>query len=164
MLSLGERVAGIFRLVEFAGMFGYYLLIVPATIYLWKWITPRKPNLITVYTAFGLMSITIGSIGSALLFSVWPQLISTYAQATQAQQEVLFSVFQTFNYLLENIINSPNAVAEDYLQYANLLKRLRNYDKAKIWFKKYAELKPEDKKINQLILSCDLINELEDNS
>lgn len=67
------------------------------------------------------------------------------------------------NYLLENIVNSPNVIAKDYLQYANLLKRLRNYDKAKIWFKKYAELKPEDKNIDKLILSCNLINELEDN-
>jgi hypothetical protein len=97
MLILGERVAGIFRWVEFAGMFGYYLLFVPATFYLWKWLSPRKPNLITVYTAFGLMSITIGSVGSALLFSVWPQLISTYVHASQVQQEVLSGVFQTFN-------------------------------------------------------------------
>jgi hypothetical protein len=97
MLTLGDRLAGIFRWVEFAGMFGYYLLFVPATIYLWKWLSPSKPNLIGVYTAFGLISITVGSIGSALLFSVWPSLISAYAQAPQAQQEVLSGVFQTFN-------------------------------------------------------------------
>lgn len=66
------------------------------------------------------------------------------------------------NFLLENIVASPNVVAEDYLLYANLLKRLRNYEKAKIWFKKYAELNPDDKNIDKLILSCDLINELED--
>jgi hypothetical protein len=97
MLTLGESVASILRRVEFAGMFGYYLLLVPATIYLWKWLSPRKPNLITVYTVIGLISITIGSIGSALLFSVWPPLISAYAQASQAQQEILSGVFRAFN-------------------------------------------------------------------
>ena len=97
MLTLDERVASVFRWVEFAGMFGYYLLFVPATIYLWKWLSPRKPNLNTVYGAFGLISITIGSVGSALLVSVWPSIINAYAQATQAQQEVLSSEFQAFN-------------------------------------------------------------------
>ncbi len=66
------------------------------------------------------------------------------------------------NHLLESIVNSPDVTAKDYLLYANLLKRLRNYSKAKVWFKKYAVLHPEDKKINSLILSCGLINELED--
>jgi hypothetical protein len=97
MLILGDRLAGIFRWVEFAGMFGYYLLLVPATIYLWTWLRPNKPNLITVYTAFGLMSLTIGAIGSVLLLSVWPPIISAYAQASQAQQDVLSGVFPVFN-------------------------------------------------------------------
>ena len=97
MLTLGERLAGIFRWVEFAGMFGYYLLLVPATIYLWNWLRLDKPNLVTVYTAFGLMSLTIGAIGSVLLFSVWPPIISSYAQSSLAQQEVLSGVFQVFN-------------------------------------------------------------------
>jgi outer membrane protein OmpA-like peptidoglycan-associated protein len=67
------------------------------------------------------------------------------------------------NYLLENIVANPGANAQDYLQYANLLKRLRNYPKAKIFFQKYADLKPDDKNISNLILSCNLINELQDN-
>jgi len=67
------------------------------------------------------------------------------------------------NYLLENIVASPEANAEDYLNYANLLKRIHNYEKAKIFFIKYAELKPEDQNIAKLILSCNLIKELHDN-
>ncbi|MBN2598336.1 MAG: PD40 domain-containing protein [Marinifilaceae bacterium] len=66
------------------------------------------------------------------------------------------------NYLLESIVADSEANAEDYLNYANLLKRVRNYEKAKVFFKKYAELKPENKNISNLILSCDLINELQD--
>lgn len=66
------------------------------------------------------------------------------------------------NYLLEEIVENQKAIAADYYNYANLLKRIRNYEKAKVYFKKYAELKPEDKNITKLILSCNLINELED--
>ena len=66
------------------------------------------------------------------------------------------------NYLLENIVASAEANAEDYLHYANLLKRVHNYEKAKVFFKKYAELKPEDSNISKLILSCNLIKELQD--
>ncbi len=67
------------------------------------------------------------------------------------------------NYLLESIVDNPKAIAEDYLNYANLLKRVRNYDKAKVFYQKYAELKPEDKNISKLIISCNSINELKDN-
>ncbi|PCH68833.1 MAG: hypothetical protein COC06_08750 [Bacteroidales bacterium] len=67
------------------------------------------------------------------------------------------------HYLLEKIAASPQVNATDYLRYANILKRLRNYEKAKIFFKKYTELKPEDKNTAKLILSCNLINELQDN-
>lgn len=43
------------------------------------------------------MSLIIGALGSTLLFSVWSPLLSAYAQASQAQQEVISAVFQAFN-------------------------------------------------------------------
>lgn len=67
------------------------------------------------------------------------------------------------NYLLENIVSKLYASAEDFISYANLLKRLHNYEKAKIYYKKYALLKPEDKNVSKLLLSCDLVAELKDN-
>lgn len=67
------------------------------------------------------------------------------------------------SFLLENIVNLPIALPEDYLKYANLLKKTHNYEQALIWFQKYAELKPEDKSISNLIISCNLIKELQDN-
>lgn len=100
ILTLGDRVAGIFRWVEFVGMFGYSLLLIPATFYLWYWLKPRKPNLITLYTIIGLMSLTIGSIGSVILLSVWPPLMSAYVQGSLAQQEILSEVFRAFNDLV----------------------------------------------------------------
>jgi tetratricopeptide (TPR) repeat protein/flagellar motor protein MotB len=65
-------------------------------------------------------------------------------------------------YLLEKIVDEPQANSTDFLNYAHLLKRLKNYTEAKAWFEKYARLNPRDKNIQNLILSCSLINELED--
>lgn len=65
-------------------------------------------------------------------------------------------------YLMENIVASNEVIPEDYLQYAELLKRTRNYIKAINWYKKYAKFYPDHKNITNLILSCNLINELED--
>lgn len=65
-------------------------------------------------------------------------------------------------YLWEKLVHEPQANSKDYLQYANLLKRMHNYSEAKVWFEKYAKLNPRDENIQNLILSCNLINELED--
>ena len=65
--------------------------------------------------------------------------------------------------LLKDIVVNPQAIPEDYLLYANLLKRENKYEEAKFWFKKYAAFHPNNKLISNLILSCNLINELEDN-
>ena len=97
LITLGPRVAGIFRGVEFVGMFGYYLLLLPAALYLWDWLRPQNPNLVNVYTVFGLAYILIGAIGSAVLVTVLPPMMSAYPQASEAQREVLMSIFQTFS-------------------------------------------------------------------
>jgi hypothetical protein len=94
LITLGARVAPIFRGVEFVGMFGYYLLLMPASLYLWYWLKHRNPTLVSLYTIFGLGYIFIGAIGSAVLVSVAPPLMSAYPQAPEAQREVLEAVFQ----------------------------------------------------------------------
>lgn len=94
MIALGERTASIFRLVEFTGMFGYYLLLLPAAIYLWAKLRPVNPRLVDLLTVLGLFSLAVGSIGSTLLFSVLPPMMSAYSQAAEAQRMVLTAVFQ----------------------------------------------------------------------
>jgi outer membrane protein OmpA-like peptidoglycan-associated protein len=64
--------------------------------------------------------------------------------------------------IIEQYIDSDQSNSKDYLQYAHLLKRLQNYNEARFWFKKYSEKNPTDKNINQLILSCELIDEMKD--
>jgi len=60
LITLGPRVAGIFRRVEFIGMFGYYLLLLPAAVYLWYWLRPQNPNLVNMYTIFGWLIFSSG--------------------------------------------------------------------------------------------------------
>jgi len=94
LITLGARVASIFRRVEFIGMFGYYLLLIPASLYLWYWLNPENPKQVSMYTVFGLGYIFIGAIGSAVLVSVAPPMMSAYPQALEAQRAVLEAVFQ----------------------------------------------------------------------
>ncbi len=94
LLALGDSVAATFRWVEFVGLFGYYLLLVPATLYLWIWLRPYNPDMVTLATILGLASIFIGSIGSIQLFSAMPPILSAYSQAAEAQRELLRLLFQ----------------------------------------------------------------------
>lgn len=66
--------------------------------------------------------------------------------------------------LLKNMVNDSEAEAIDFLNYANLFKKLHKYEEAKFWYKKYNRLNPSDKNALQHIQSCNLINELTDDS
>jgi hypothetical protein len=95
LLTLGARAAETIRWGEIAGLFGYYLLLVPVVLYLWTWLKPQSPNLVTMYTVFGLAFIFIGAVGASLRAGVLPEMMSAYAQATNAQSQILSVVFQT---------------------------------------------------------------------
>ncbi|MFA8433691.1 MAG: carboxypeptidase regulatory-like domain-containing protein [Marinifilaceae bacterium] len=66
--------------------------------------------------------------------------------------------------LYQKIVEAPQAKPEHYLVYAQLLKHTQKYQEAKKWFTKYKTLTPADTRIDALIHSCDLINELETDS
>ncbi|MCZ4694129.1 hypothetical protein DWB61_02485 [Ancylomarina euxinus] len=66
--------------------------------------------------------------------------------------------------LVKRIINSPEAEAIDYLNYANLLKKLHNYPEAKEWYIKYSKLNPTDKIAQQHIQALNIINEITDDT
>jgi hypothetical protein len=95
LITLGARAAEILRWGEILGIFGYYLLLAPVALYLWYWLRPHNPRLVTMYTVSGLASIFIGVIGAGLRAGVLPEMMSAYAQAPDAQRQVLSIVFQT---------------------------------------------------------------------
>jgi hypothetical protein len=94
LIALGPQVAATFRWAEFIGLFGYYLLLLPATIYLWYWLKKRDPGLVGLFSILGLAYIFVGALGSAVLVSVAPPLMVLYPQALESQRNVLQAVFQ----------------------------------------------------------------------
>jgi len=77
-------------------LFGYYLLLTPLALWLWRWLEPKSPNLVRLYTFCGLAYTLIGTIGAAVLAAVAPPLINAYPQASSQQREVLEVVFNGF--------------------------------------------------------------------
>lgn len=95
MLTAGLEPGAIdlFRWSEVLGVFGYCLLLVPATLYLWYWLSPKKPKMVTLYTVLGLIAIVLCVIESAVRASIWPPIMAAYPQALGTQREVLQVVF-----------------------------------------------------------------------
>jgi hypothetical protein len=96
MIALGGDVADAFRGAEFVGMIGYGLLLVPLIVYLWQWLKPQAPDLIMVYTLFGLASVLVGVIASCVFIATIPPMIDAYQGASEADGAVLVTVFSTF--------------------------------------------------------------------
>ena len=91
--GLEPGVIDLFRWSEVLGVFGYSLLLVPATLYLWYWLSPKKPRMVTLYTILGLIAIVLCVIESAVRASIWPPIMAAYPQAADAQREVLQVTF-----------------------------------------------------------------------
>lgn len=66
--------------------------------------------------------------------------------------------------LAKRIANKSTAEAIDFLNYANLLKKLHQYDDAKKWYLKYSKLNRSDKTVLQHIKTFNLISEISNDS
>jgi hypothetical protein len=96
VITLGASAAGPFHLAwAIADVFGYCLLLTPAVFYLWQWLKPRNPNLVTLYTFFGLAYVLTGAITPSLMSGAAPPLMRAYETASMGQREVLLVVFTT---------------------------------------------------------------------
>jgi hypothetical protein len=67
-----------------ADVFGYYLLLAPAVVFLWVWLRDTSPALVTLYTFGGLAYILIGSIGAVMLSAVLPPMIIAFGETAGA--------------------------------------------------------------------------------
>jgi len=83
----------LFRLGEIMGVFGYCLLLIPLTIYLWYWLRHHNSGFVSLITILGLISIIFGVLEFGVRFTIWPPMIVAYSQAMEVQQEVLQVVF-----------------------------------------------------------------------
>ncbi len=95
-LSTGASGAGLWRWAMVLELLSYYLLIVPLTLWLWRWLKARSPNWIGLYTLCVLGYSLVGAIGAVTLAAVMPPFIAEYAQATENQRVVIETVFAAF--------------------------------------------------------------------
>jgi hypothetical protein len=93
LITIGAPASETFRWGTILEL-GSTLLLVPAALYLWYWLKPRAPQLVTLLTIFGLASMLIAVTGELLRASLYPPLMNAYAQAPEAQRDVLVVVFQ----------------------------------------------------------------------
>lgn len=110
ILMTGVNGANLFRWGMILDIFGYYLLLAPLALLLWRRLQPKGVNLVALYTLCGLAYILVGAIGAATLAAVSPPLIEGYGHASAQQQqmyEVVFSGFINVVYVgLWNILES----------------------------------------------------------
>jgi len=93
--GLASGAIELFRWGEILGVFGYCLLLIPVTLYLWYWLSPRNPRMVTLYTVLGLIGIVLCVIESAIRVSIWPPMMVAYPEAAEAQRELLQVIFGT---------------------------------------------------------------------
>lgn len=94
LITIGVPASETFRWGSILELGAPTLLLVPAAFYLWYWLKPRAPKLVTLYTFFGLTSLLLAAIGSLLRATLYPPLMNAYSQASEIQRDVLMVIFQ----------------------------------------------------------------------
>ena len=94
LITIGVPASETFRWGSILELGAPTLLLVPAAFYLWYWLKPRAPKLVTLYTFFGLTSLLLAAIGSLLRATLYPSLMNAYSQASEIQRDVLMVIFQ----------------------------------------------------------------------
>lgn len=93
LIALGVRSAVLFRWSWILAAFGFYLLLVPAALYLQSWLNSQKSNLVRMYTVFGLGYCFIGLISLFTMATVLSPMMQGYVDASQAERALLAVVF-----------------------------------------------------------------------
>lgn len=94
LISLGASASETFRWGSILELGAPTLLLIPAALYLWYWLKPRAPELVTLYTVFGLANLLLAAIGSLLRATLYPPLMTAYSQASENQRAVLTVIFE----------------------------------------------------------------------
>jgi hypothetical protein len=94
LITIGVPASETFRWGSILELGAPTLLLVPAAFYLWYWLKPRAPKLVTLYTFFGLTSLLLAAIGSLLRATLYPSLMNAYSQASEIQRDLLMVIFQ----------------------------------------------------------------------
>ncbi len=96
IFTLGEQAAELLRWGEIIEIFGFALLLVPPALYLRRWLSFRGPDLVNLFTLFGLAGLFLGATGAAMRHGPMTEIMRAYAQASGAEREALAVVSQVF--------------------------------------------------------------------
>ena len=108
MIALGDQAAEMFRWGEILDIFGFYLLLIPVVLYLRHWLRSHSPNLVNLFTVFGLGSIFFGVAGAAIRYGAMTEMMHAYVQASGAGREMLAIAFK----ILIDVIFSGLSILE----------------------------------------------------
>lgn len=96
VFTLGAPAAGYLHLAwAVSDTFGYSLLLAPTALYLWYWLKPRNPGIVTLYTIAGFAHILVGMITVNLTAGLVPPMMRAYETTAEPQRAVLLVVFQS---------------------------------------------------------------------
>lgn len=93
IIALGTEGATLIWWGMRLNLFGYYLLVAPAVVFLWYWLRPKDPPLVTLLTVAGLAYVLSGALAATINAVIWPDLMTQYARAGPDQQAVIETVF-----------------------------------------------------------------------
>jgi hypothetical protein len=94
LIALGVRSAVLFRWSWILAAFGFYFLLVPAVLYLPSWLDSQEPNLVRMYTVFGLGYCFIALISLFTMATVLSPMMQGYVDAPQAERALLAVAFE----------------------------------------------------------------------
>lgn len=100
LIAAGSEAAGFVRWSFWLNMLGNYLFLVPLALLLYRWRKTGSGSA-QLFTTGGLIYLTLGAAGSAILASALPFLMEQFATAAAAQQEILTINFQVVNAIAE---------------------------------------------------------------
>jgi hypothetical protein len=93
LLYLSSTQIDLLRWANLCSLFGYGLLLVPLTVYLYDRLGERSRTLARLAVVCGLAYIGCALTNAVVLWSAWPVLQHAYASADAAQRAVLEAVF-----------------------------------------------------------------------
>jgi hypothetical protein len=102
VITLGASAAGPLHLAWVITDFFGTLLLAPAALYLWQWLRPRNPNLVTLWTFFGFAFFLTAAIVLSFVGAVVPPLMRAYETASGSQRDVLLVVLTALFDMLYN--------------------------------------------------------------
>lgn len=92
-IAIGSAGATVFKWTMIGDIFGQYLLLLPLILFLWYWLFPHNPLMVTLLTIGGSLYIFIGALGVSINAAVLPGLMRQYTGAGAEQQLILETVF-----------------------------------------------------------------------